>query len=127
MFTVISNEKLIYFNSLYLQFSHFIVHWFDSIVMYSSTDEELNTSAKAADNLVIGRQSISKSTTHNRSLSQSPTHIPRNISYNAIVTPGEASESEEEEEEYEEGVQPQRRLSFSQTFARTRKISEMSN
>ena len=47
----------------------------------------------------------------------------RNASYNAIITPGEASESEEEECE----ELPQRRPSFGQQiFGRTRKISEMS-
>ena len=49
----------------------------------------------------------------------------RNMSYNAIITPGEASESEEEFEECEEV--PKRRLSFGpQISNRTRKTSEMS-
>ena len=48
----------------------------------------------------------------------------RNVSYNAIITPGEASESEEEEDCEE---LPQRRFSFSQQiYGRTRKTSEMS-
>ena len=48
----------------------------------------------------------------------------RNVSYNAIITPGEASESEEEEDCEE--LPPQTFTFNQQIYDRTRKTSEIS-